>query len=65
MLKQIPIIDLDSLRGKEDIIVQYDTIIPEFHMRHVLDLASIVGNYNVPREAFITEYTPELIPILF
>lgn len=59
-MKHITIHDLDTAR--EEIIVQYDTIIPEFHMKHVLDLASIVGTHHVPREAYIEEYSIEYMP---
>lgn len=42
--------------GPEEVPVQYDMIIPEFYMRHVIDLASIVGNHSVGREQYITEF---------
>lgn len=62
MEKHINITDIDAINGPEVIQVQYDTIIPEFYLRHVIDLASIVGNHHVAREAYISEYEPEYMP---
>lgn len=64
MKKQIPVMDLDQFDGPMPITVHFDTILPEFHMRHVIDLASIVGNHHVAREAYIAEFQSEFLPVL-
>lgn len=59
MKKHLHILDLDDT-GPEIVNIQYDTIIPEFHMVHVLDLASIVGTcHAAPRGTHITEHVLE------
>lgn len=59
MEKHINILDLDQDTGPLPVRVQYDTLLLECYMRHVIDLASIVGNHHVAREAYISEYEPE------
>lgn len=60
MEKHINITDIDAINGPEVIQVQYDTIVPEFYLRHVIDLASIVGTcHAAPAGTYITEYVSE------
>lgn len=58
MKTTIQIVDLDQ-SGPEEITVHYSNELPEYYMRNVIDLASIVGSHHVAREAYISEYQAE------
>jgi len=52
------IVDFDTT-GPEEVQVHYSNELPEYYMRNVIDLASIVGSHHVAREAYISEYQAE------
>lgn len=51
----IPIIDLDNL-WPEEVTVRHTGTLPDFYLRNVIDLASIVGTYNLPIEIHEYDY---------
>lgn len=57
MSQKINIVDLD-FSYPEEITVRHTGALPDYYMRNVIDLASIVGNHHVSPHAHIWEYEP-------
>jgi hypothetical protein len=61
MLKQIPITDLDFIRGPEEITVRRisDADFSKLYLKNVIDLASIIGTHQgIPQDAYLYEFLP-------